>query len=212
MNVILASASPRRKELLGHLFSEFTILPAQGEEQADFQTPSQYVSKLAEHKAMEIARTKFSAKRLPDAGPVTDYPSDQITLILGADTIVYADSQVLGKPADADEAFSMLSRLSGKSHEVYTGVSLIFLSEKEHAILDVHSFSEKTEVFVDTLTKEEILSYIASKDPLDKAGSYGIQGLFSKHITGINGDYFNVVGLPVSRIYRELKTVLGNKY
>ncbi len=217
MNVILASASPRRKELLGHIFSEFTVLPAVGEEEADFSTPSQFVCDLAENKALEVARSAFRAEKNVSNEPLTNYAPEDLTLILGADTIVFANDLVLGKPAGPKEAFDMLSLLSGASHKVYTGVCLLFLrkdaadKESDHdrqdkySLIASHSFCEETEVFVDPLTDKEIDDYIATGDPLDKAGSYGIQGPFCKHISGIRGDYFNVVGLPVSRISRELK-------
>ncbi len=216
MKIILASASPRRKELLGHIFPEFTIIPAKGEEHAVFHTPDQYVQDLAVHKAREIADMHFHTVT-SYAVPLRDIAPDSLTMIIGADTIVYAQGQLLGKPADPEEAFEMLSLLSGKAHKVFTGVAFLFLrcvsenAEKREPIFELvaeHAFSEETEVFVDALTKNEIDAYIASSDPFDKAGGYGIQGLFSKHITKIRGDYFNVVGLPVSRIYRELRGIL----
>ena len=214
MKIILASKSPRRQELLSHIFTDFEILPAQGDEKAVFTTPEEYVKQLAFDKAAEIAES-FS-----------DHATDnEVYLVIGADTIVYAASEVLGKPKDPDDAYRMLSILSGTSHHVYTGVCCMLISPSSissyayiNNFLSVSgssstlpdgvkysSFAEKTEVFVDHLSPEEIRAYIASGDPMDKAGSYGIQGDFSKHITHINGDYFNVVGLPVSRLYRELK-------
>ena len=218
MKIILASASPRRKELLGHLFKNFTILPAKGEETAVFRTPDQYVQDLARHKALEIVRSEFKAVPAPSPLSLRAYPDTDLTLVLGADTIVYAAGQILGKPADASDAFHMLTLLSGQTHNVYTGVCMIFLqrvakgpddSVIRYDIVQEHSFSEKTQVMVDQLSKQEIKDYIATGDPLDKAGSYGIQGPFSKHITGIRGDYYNVVGLPVSRIYRQLGELLS---
>ncbi len=220
MNVILASGSPRRKELLGHLFPKFSIMPAEGEEEADFLSPSQYVTDLAEKKALEVARRGLSADTNAIYGGLKSYSTQDLTLILGADTIVYANGKVLGKPASREEAYEMLSLLSGASHKVYTGVCLLFLCNDPavskndsvrsdaYRLISSHSFCEETEVFVDPLTPGEINDYIATGDPLDKAGSYGIQGPFCKHIRGISGDYFNVVGLPVSRISRELKGIL----
>ena len=208
MKIILASASPRRKELLHHIFPAFEIIPANGEENAVFTTPSQYVSDLALSKAAEIACNSFGLKKLTDSNnSVTTLPSDDALLIIGADTIVYSDNRVLGKPADAREAEDMLRCLSGKMHSVYTGVSLLLLTPKENSadLIKKISFSEETHVYVSELTSEEIREYIQSKDCFDKAGSYGIQGMFSKHIDHIDGDYFNVVGLPVSRLYREIR-------
>lgn len=223
MKVILASKSPRREELLSHLFTDFMIIPAQGEEKAVFTTPEEYVRNLATDKAKEIAE-RLSAKDIE----ISATTSNEDILVIGADTIVYADSQVLGKPKNTDDAYRMLSLLSGTSHYVYTGVCCCLIKADTPSNLTnicdalekirsnessfdgriCRSFAEKTEVFVDTLSPEEIRAYIATGDPLDKAGSYGIQGVFSKHITHINGDYFNVVGLPVSRIYRELRDFL----
>ncbi len=202
MKVVLASKSPRSQELLSHLFTDFMIIPAQGEEKAVFTTPEEYVRNLATDKAKEIAE-----KILSKDAEISVTTDNEDILVIGADTIVYADSQVLGKPKDTDDAYRILSLLSGTSHQVYTGVCFLLTKGKTQAFI-THSFAEKTEVFVDTLSPDEIRDYIATGDPLDKAGSYGIQGVFSKHITHINGDYFNVVGLPVSRIYRELRDFL----
>ena len=216
MKIILASASPRRQELLKHIFSEFTVIPAKEEEKAIFHSPDQYAQDLSGHKAHEIARMYFQATPASTKYDLKEIANDSLTLILGADTIVYASGKVLGKPSDPKEAREMLSMLSGKSHKVYTGVTLLIIRSKSDAtgknppinelIVD-HSFSEETEVIVDKLTEKDIDAYIAGKDPFDKAGSYGIQGSFSKHIIGIRGDYFNVVGLPVSRIYREFNAL-----
>ncbi len=235
MDIILASQSPRRKELLGHIFEQFTILPAKGEETAVLHTPDQYAGDLSRQKAQEIAREHFHAVPSTLTSPVKEMkelPSDSLTLIIGADTIVYAQGKVLGKPADPKEAFAMLSLLSGKTHTVYTGVTLLLLNrisedgktgESGYEILKELSFSESTEVIVDNLSKEEIDAYIASKDPFDKtsvhipdtgivpewkdkAGAYAIQGTFgAKFVKRIEGEYNNVVGLPTARLYQELK-------
>lgn len=190
MKIILASASPRRQELLKNIFSDFIIIKSGSEEQAVFSTPSQYVMDLAIEKAHDAARQLSS--------------SYQDFLIIGADTIVFHNGKVLEKPANEKEAFSMLKSLSGDIHEVYTGVALYrCLSET----IQTHSFFCCTKVYVNTLSDEEICTYIATNDCYDKAGGYGIQGPFCKHIASISGDYFNVVGLPVSKLYEELKKI-----
>lgn len=212
MRIILASASPRRKELLGHIFSDFEIIPAQREENAIFITPSQYVSDLAFSKAYEVAETSFGLKSQTDSGHGSiNVNGPGTALIIGADTIVYAGEQVLGKPSDTESAIEMLQLLSGKRHSVYTGVTLLLLEKQDAQTVCLRNltFSEETHVFVSDLTKQEIRAYIDTGDCFDKAGSYGIQGQFSKHIDHIEGDYFNVVGLPVSRLYREIKAHLS---
>ena len=124
-------------------------------------------------------------------------------LIIGADTIVYNDNEVLGKPVDRSDAHRMISALSGKSHEVYTGLALVHIKGTQQSIYTSFSL---THVHVNTLSEEEISDYIDGPEHVyDKAGSYAIQGNFSRHITGIEGDYFNVVGLPVNKLYEELK-------
>ncbi len=210
MKIILASGSPRRKELLGHIFPEYEILPSDSEENATFQSPGQYVCELAKQKASDIAvkRLGISEASLQEAGADLIRPSydfDTASLIVGADTIVYAADRVLGKPKDEEDAFRMLSFLSDRAHQVYTGICLL-IAEKEDLFV-CRSFYEVSNVYFDKLTESEIRAYIKSGEPLDKAGSYGIQGIFSKHIRRIDGDYFNVVGLPVNRLYHELSAI-----
>ena len=138
-------------------------------------------------------------------------------LVIGADTIVYNDGKVLGKPKDEEDAKKMIRSLAGKKHQVYTGVCLISNVDAEVdsasriGDLLIQKFYSKTDVYVDDITDKEIADYVATGDPLDKAGSYGIQGVFSKHIRKIDGDYFNVVGLPVNEIYRHLDGLLNWK-
>ena len=185
--LILASASPRRKELLTNLHLPFEISSSNVDESfSPSLSPADAVVELASRKA------KFVAEKNGDA------------YVIGADTIVVFEGDILGKPQDEEEAVSMLSRLSGSTHEVYTGVSIIS-PEKEI------SFYEKTLVTFWELTQEEISLYIKSGEPYDKAGSYGIQGFGSYLVKSVNGDYFTVVGLPVSRTARELQK-LGYKF
>ena len=127
----------------------------------------------------------------------------QDILVIGADTVVAYENQILGKPKDEEDARRMLSMLSGKTHSVYTGVTFVFIDKDGRT--GEHCFYEKTDVSMYTLAEDEIDRYISSGDPMDKAGSYGIQGRFAIHIKGILGDYNNVVGLPVARLYQELK-------
>jgi len=179
--LILASKSPRRSEILSAAGIQFTIRNADvlEQRQAD-ETPEQYVRRLAEEKATAIA-----------AGPRE--------IVLAADTEVVVDGQVLGKPSDHADAARMLRLLSGREHEVITGVCLIGHDRK---IVD----TAHTRVRFVCLTAAEIEAYVASGEPMDKAGAYAIQGLASKFIDQIAGDYFNIVGLPVALVYRYLKS------
>ena len=187
MKLILASASPRRKELLGKIGLEFDIIPAKGEEVITQTLPWEVVKELSFQKAKEIA----------------DIQAEEC-IVIGSDTIVAKDEQIMGKPADEADAFRMLSEISGNVHQVYTGVTLI----RTGADPKVITFAEKTDVYLYDMSEEEILAYIATKDPMDKAGAYGIQGDFAIHVKGIEGDYYNVVGLPIGKVYQELKQLL----
>ncbi len=190
MRLILASGSPRRRELLTTAGFSFDIMISKADENSGEKDPAKLVEELSFLKALAVQKT--------------DDVEEQ-DIILGADTVVALEGVILGKPKDAEDAKRMLRMLSGRSHEVFTGVTLLRGEERL-------SFHEKTEVTVDELTEEEIAKYVASGEPLDKAGAYGIQGLFGKHICGINGDYNNVVGLPVHRVYTALKQLgIGGK-
>ena len=180
-NIILASASPRRRELLSMIYSDFKVCVSDVDETvppeiAVFEAP-EYLARL---KAMDVAK-KYSD-----------------SLVIGADTSVFADGKMLGKPKNSDEAFNMLSLLSGKVHRVITGCAVVKGKK-------VESFSVTTEVEFYKLSDEEIRNYIKSGDPFDKAGGYGIQtdGVF--FVKGIKGDYNNVVGLPVAELARQIK-------
>ncbi len=181
MGLILASASPRRSELLRKARIVFRVEPAHvPEERVDGEDPVAYAKRLAGDKARAI-----SAR----------HPQD---FVLGADTIVVCDAHVLEKPTDEADAQRMLRLLSGRTHEVTTGVCL----RGPQVDLVEH---ETTRVTVGPLSEEEISEYTQTGEPMDKAGAYGIQGMFSRWVTGIDGDYFNVVGLPIARVYRMLK-------
>lgn len=191
-SIILASGSPRRRELLTLLFDEFEVIVSDCQETVTSQDPEKVTEELALQKAEAVAGSL----------PLRTDP----VIVIGADTVVSIDGKILGKPADQKQAVDMLRVLSGKSHNVSTGVALVGLEDGRQTRLKV--FSETTKVRVAELTEEEIISYVNTSEPYDKAGAYGIQGMFGKHIQGIEGDYNNVVGLPVHRLYEELKDFL----
>ncbi len=177
--IILASKSPRRKELLSFITTDFTVKSADVDETLPQGiTPDKAVEYLSRIKAEPL--------------------KNENDIVIGADTVVALDGKILGKPRDEADAFATLRMLSGKEHSVFTGVSVI-KGEK------IETFSVQTKVKMFELTDEEIEEYIATAEPFDKAGSYGIQGKGSLLVEKIDGDYFNVVGLPISRLNRVLK-------
>lgn len=182
--IILASKSPRRKELLGRFCPDMMIRCDSSEEVKILgEKPMDMVMRLALTKAKNVAKV-----------------SEEEAIIIGADTVVVLDEKILGKPKDQEDAFRMLRSLSGNCHTVFTGVAVLdTVSGKEK------TFSEATKVRFKELTDEEIEAYIESLEPMDKAGAYGIQELGSFFIEGIEGDYFNVVGLPVCKLGKLLK-------
>ena len=182
MSFILASASPRRKELLEMLgVRELKIIPARGEEKAaPGLAPEELVKALAAHKAREVA-----------AGCESD------DIVIAADTIVWVDGEVYGKPRSESHAAEMLRALSGRRHEVYTGVAVM---RGGTALLG----AERSAVRFRQLTDGEIAAYIATGEPMDKAGAYGAQGKAALFVEGIEGDFFNVMGLPLCRLGRML--------
>ena len=196
--MILASASPRRKELLEQIGAEFVICPAKGEEVITETDPSAVVMELSRQKAEEVAYGVLIYNEQH-----ADLATPQDILVIGADTVVAYENQILGKPKDEEDARRMLTMLSGKTHSVYTGVTFVFIDKEGRT--GEHCFFEKTDVCMYPLKEEEIDRYIQSGDPMDKAGSYGIQGRFAIHIKEIRGDYNNVAGLPVARLYQELQ-------
>ena len=190
--IVLASASPRRRELLSQVGIIFEVKPASGEERITSTEPSKVVEELSCQKAMFTAHAleKEQADDLADI------------LIIGADTIVSYEGKILGKPSDPEAAVKMLSMLQGNTHQVYTGVTVLVREEENWK---VHTFHECTDVIFYPVTQEEITEYVNSKDPMDKAGSYGIQGAWGAYVKGIRGDYNNVVGLHVARLIYETK-------
>ena len=181
MRIILASQSPRRRELLERMgIRDFEVLPARGEELADPSLPpAELVEELSRRKCAEVAALRPGG------------------LVIGADTVVSIDGQVLGKPRDRAEAERMLRALSGRQHTVYTGVTVLYNGTEKTG-------SARTSVRFRPLTDGDITRYIATGEPMDKAGAYGIQGYGSVLVEGISGDYYNVMGLPVCRLGRML--------
>jgi len=197
--IILGSASPRRRELLAQIGAEFEIRVSEKEEIYHSEKPEEIVCELALMKAENVASELSEAERAGD-------------VVLGADTVVVLDGKILGKPSDEEEAARMLSALQGRSHEVYTGVAVLEYAESGEGAVPggwklekKENYAVETRVYVNPMTEQEIREYIATGDPMDKAGAYGIQGLFARFIRRIEGDYNNVVGLPVGRLYQEMK-------
>lgn len=195
--IVLASASPRRRELLRQIGLEFEVISSNIEEKSKSLIPSQMVMELSEGKAMDIYE-KLSEE------------TKTSVWVVGADTIVAFEDQIMGKPENRKCAVEMLSRLQGNTHQVYTGVTLIGKSEKENKPFKV-SFYEKTDVTMYPMSREEIAAYVDTGEPMDKAGAYGIQGRCAAFIKEIRGDYNNVVGLPVGRLYQEMKKCLSEE-
>lgn len=196
MKTILASASPRRRELLALMGVTFDVCPAKGEEVVTKTVPKEIVQELAYQKAAEIAKQKQA-----EYGRGDKEFCDEMIRIIGSDTIVVYKNEIFGKPKDEDDALRMLTALQGNIHQVYTGVCVIDLFVNEEPV--IKTFAEKTDVTMYPVTEREILDYIATGESMDKAGAYAIQGISSKFIKEIKGDYYNVVGLPLAKLYQE---------
>ena len=189
--IILASASPRRRELMAQAGYEFEVQVSHKEETYSSETPDEIVKELALLKARDIA----------EQNAVKDL------VVIGADTVVAYQGAILGKPKSKEEAFAMIQSFQEDKHQVYTGVAVLSYDAEGNEIVVNHAV--KTDVYVNAMTDEEILKYIENDNVMDKAGSYGIQSGFAIHIEKIEGDYFNVVGLPISYIYNILKEIEG---
>ena len=188
--IILASASPRRRELLTQAGYEFEIQVSHKEETYTSEIPYEIVKELALLKAKDIAEQN-DAKNM---------------IIIGADTVVAHKGAILGKPKSKEDAFEMIKAFQGDKHQVYTGVAILDYDADGNETIVNHAV--KTDVYVNSMTDDEIWKYIESDNVMDKAGSYGIQSGFAVYIEKIEGDYFNVVGLPISYIYEQLKQML----
>lgn len=200
MKIILASASPRRKELLEQIGIEFEVKTSQMEEEYFNTKPEEIVKELSLMKALDVAQ-----------GDEEDYIEGDC-IVIGADTVVVLDEKILGKPVDEEDAFQMIQSLQGRSHMVYTGVAIIEciegIDEEDGGVgfdFNITNHAIGTTVHVMSMTEEEIRTYIATGEPMDKAGAYGIQGRFGAYVEGIEGDYFNVMGLPISYVNAVLK-------
>ena len=179
-HIILASASPRRKEILELADLKFDVMPSDAQEITTKTAPNEVVMELASIKAKDIYKK-----------------SEKQSMIVGADTVVSYQGQILGKPTDEADAKRMLTMLSGQTHEVYTGVCIIEDGKTK-------TFYEETKVTFYEISDEQIDHYIKTGEPMDKAGSYGIQGKAAVFIKGIEGDYYNVVGFPIARFLQEI--------
>ncbi len=187
MKIVLASKSPRRREILSSLGLTFDIIVADADERSDECDPKKRVAQLAAIKGRAVKDSLADKKD---------------TLIIASDTLVFACDEFLGKPRDKDDARRMINMLSGREHSVVSG---LYLSYNGKEILA----ADETRVIFDRMTDAEIENYISGDEPYDKAGGYAVQGLASLYIRGIEGDYFNVVGLPVNLLYKKLKNELG---
>ena len=201
IKIILASGSPRRKELLAQAGYDFDVCPSLADEDIDPITPSEYVMLLAKKKADEVTNRLIAedvgrrAKKLPEQ-----------FVVIGADTVVSLNNRILGKPYDYDDAYNTLNSLSDQTHQVFTGVCLIYVHGRAKTS---SSFYEKTDVSFYPVTHDEIVKYLVTGEPFDKAGSYGIQGKGGLFVKEIHGDYNNVVGLPLARMYHEIEDLIS---
>lgn len=184
MKVVLASGSPRRKMILAQAGVEFEICASDKEEVITSKVPKEVVCELSKQKAEDVA------------GKYTS--DDEDILVIGADTVVSCEDVILGKPKDRADAVRMMELISGRKHQVYTGVTLTLNGKS-------HTFCALTDVNVRKLTDKEISDYVDTDEPYDKAGGYAIQGTFAKYVTGISGEYYNVVGFPIAEIYDECR-------
>lgn len=186
--VVLASNSPRRKELLKGLGIEFSVMVSEAEEITSETEPEKIVTELSKIKGNAVLHRALE--------------TDPDTVVISSDTIVFLNGKVLGKPKDKEDCIRMIQSLSGKSHFVYTGVTLFY---SDHGTRTSESFVKAAKVKVQPITESEILEYAETAEPYDKAGGYGIQGAFSRFITGIEGDYYTIMGLPVNELYNKCK-------
>ena len=214
-NIILASQSPRRQEILSLGGYEYEVCVSSAEEQIPPEelenlTPQELVEKLARVKAEDVYRRNCSKNMEKSTADNQAADSVEEITVIGADTVVAVDGCVLGKPKTEDEAKQMLARLSGRTHDVFTGVCILWTDSDTQEEIHGNTFHCHTKVTFYPMTEEEIDNYVATGDCMDKAGAYGIQSGAAKYIQGIEGDYLNVVGLPLSKIYHVLREKLIN--
>lgn len=215
--IILSSGSPRRKELLETSGLIFATHPTDADESIDVTIPQDVVTELAHRKAYASYEDIFKdhpeyLNEINDSMIVTDHSASLLDsdlsspnayIIIGSDTVVAMDDQILGKPHTNENALKMLNTLSGHMHTVYTGLCFMVVS-RDGTIMDQYSSYEKSDVYMRDFSEKEAIDYVKSGEPLDKAGAYGIQGIGTRLITHINGDYNTIVGFPISRLIREL--------
>lgn len=217
--IILGSASPRRRALLAQIGIEFEVAVSEKEEFYVSTEPEEIVKELALMKARNVAGEKEGQEAVLKeiSGQKTDTEEEaeretlkntgiKNTIVIGADTIVALDGKILGKPKDEADAFQMVKSIQGRTHQVFTGVA--FLDFNENGMCSEFVHAEETKVYVHAMEDAEIRTYIQTGESMDKAGGYGIQGGFAAYIDRIDGDYFNVVGLPVSYVYQQLKQLM----
>lgn len=200
IDIILASGSPRRRELLEREGVPFTVRVSEVDEALDpdiLRDPREAAKKLAERKAGAVVQEVLGADYVGAAA------------VIGADTMVALDGRIYGKPADEEDAKRILRELSGRVHQVVTGVSVWLVSapDKENVSLGFRTLAETSHVTFKNLSDEEIEAYVATGEPMDKAGAYGIQGEGGALVKGVSGDYDNVVGLPVKRLLKEFSEI-----
>lgn len=232
--IILASQSPRRQEILSLGGYEYEVCVSSAEEQIPPEelenlTPQELVERLARVKAEDVYRR--NCNKNTEESTTNDQAADSVELpgentgqglgdtvedtveeitVIGADTVVAVDGRVLGKPRTEEEAYEMLSMLEGRTHDVFTGVCILWTDPDMQAEIQGNTFHCHTKVTFYPMTQEEIDNYVATGDCMDKAGAYGIQSGAAKYIQGVEGDYLNVVGLPLSKIYHVLREKLTN--
>lgn len=185
--IVLASASPRRLELLRQIGIEPEVIVSHVEELVTSSVPGEVVMELSRQKAEDVAKGQSAG-----------------TLVIGSDTVVAVDGKILGKPRSHEEAAEMIRSIEGRAHQVYTGVCMVLKGE-DGAEDVIRNFFDATDVEVYPMTEEEILKYANSEEPMDKAGAYAVQGFFGRYIKGLKGSYANVMGLPISMVYQEMK-------
>ena len=203
--IILASQSPRRRELLTQIGLDYQVIPSTVEEVITETDPKLVVQELSRQKAEDVAGSVLRDRIMREQWEKDTVEAEngrEGILVIGADTVVSYQGQILGKPVDTDDAVRMLSMLQGNAHSVFTGVTLIRRGLKETWQV---TFAEETRVHMYPMTEAEIRWYVGTGEPMDKAGAYGIQGLCARFVEKIEGDYNNVVGLPVGKIWQELK-------
>ena len=183
--VVLASGSPRRKEILAQIGADFEVIVSDCDENTQSREPDRLVKELSERKASAVAKEVSGA-----------------AVVIGADTVVSFCGEILGKPKDIKDAERMIAMLAGNTHQVYTGVSLIIKEETGES--RTITFTECSDVVMEEMTSRQITEYVGTGESLDKAGAYAVQGMFAPHVKSIRGDYYNIVGLPIAGIYRRL--------